>query len=472
MKPHRIAMLALPLLLAACAVGRPPAGVAAPLPPAWHAPLPHGGSVGDLARWWQRMNDPVLSELIAASQRVSPDLASARARIEEARAGRAAATAALLPSLDGVGSVVRSYTQPPQPPTSVAQLGLQSAWELDLFGGNRAAVDAAQARLAGAQAGWHEARVAVAAETALSYLRLRACERQLLVAENDARSRAETARLSQLSQDAGFTAPATAALARASAAEGAARVRQQRAECEVELKSLVAVTAIEEPALRRSLAGALYDVPPDGLFTIGAIPAQMLAQRPDVRRAELDVAAASAEVGQADAARYPRLSLSGSIAAGQVRLNGGDSTAKTWSVGPLALSVPLFDAGRRAADVVAARGRYDAAVVTYQARVRQAVSEVEQALVTLDSAQGRTGDAQTAAEGYRVSFVATEARYRGGLASLVELEDARRTLLAAQTALVSLERERAAAWVTLYRAAGGGWQADTADTPDTVAARP
>ena len=107
--------------------------------------------------------------------------------------------------------------------------------------------------------------------------------------------------------------------------------------------------------------------------------------------------------------------------------------------------------------VDAARARYDEAVAVYQGRVRQAVSEVEQALVRLQSTAERADSARAAVQGYRTSFDATEARWRGGLASLVELEDARRTALAAENALVALQHERMAAWVALYRAAGGGW---------------
>ena len=98
----------------------------------------------------------------------------------------------------------------------------------------------------------------------------------------------------------------------------------------------------------------------------------------------------------------------------------------------------------------------------YRAKVRQAVSEVEQALVTLQSTAERQADAQTAVEGYRAAFTGSEALYRGGLASLVELEDVRRSLLAASLTQVSLQGERLAAWVALYRALGGGWTADPA----------
>jgi NodT family efflux transporter outer membrane factor (OMF) lipoprotein len=459
--PIRVAALAAAAFLAGCAAPQPPSQVEPTLPPQWYAPLPHGGQPAELSRWWQQLDDPLLVELVEAAQAASPTVASAASRIEQARAARVAAGAALLPNLDATASVVRSNAQVPLPLATTAQAGLQSAWELDLFGGGRADARAAQARLRGAQAGWHDARVSVAAETANAYLQLRTCARQLDVAENDARSRAETSRLNQLSAQAGFTAPATAALARASASEGAARATQQRAQCEVDLKALVALTGVPEPALRDKLRTPWTGPGPAPLFAIQQVPAALLAQRPDVFQAELEVAAAAADVGSARADRFPRVSLSGSVATGSVRTGGAWTDGQTWSLGPLSVSLPLFDGGRRAANVDAARARYDEAVALYQARLRQAVGEVEQALVTLESARSRDEDARAAAEGYRTSLAAVESRYRAGLASLFELEDARRTLLAAETALVGLQRERASAWVALYRATGGGWRRQT-----------
>ncbi|ROZ79108.1 efflux transporter outer membrane subunit [Ramlibacter sp. WS9] len=465
MKKRSIAAALAALCLAGCSSLRPPDAVQAAAPPQWYAPLPHNGTLTDLTAWWQQFNDPLLVELIESAQTANPTVASAASRIRQARATRVAAGAALLPTLDATASAQRGNNQPPAPLATIVQGGLQTAWEIDLFGGNRATADAAQARLDSAQAGWHEARVSVAAETANSYVALRTCEQQLVVAGNDAKSRAETARLADLSARAGFTAPATAALARASASEASARTTQQRALCDIEVKSLVALTAMAEPVLRQKLAGAWTEPSRAGALAVASVPAQVLAQRPDVYQAEREVVAASAEVGNARAQRFPRLSLSGSIAAGSVRTGGVTTDLQTWSIGPLALSLPLFDGGRRAANVDAAQARYEEAALLYAARVRQAVREVEEALVNLESARSRTEDARNATEGYRASFAATEARYRSGLASLVELEDSRRTALAAETAWVALQRERVAAWIALYRAAGGGWA-----RPDSAAA--
>jgi NodT family efflux transporter outer membrane factor (OMF) lipoprotein len=452
------------LLLAACAVPRPPDSVAANAPAQWYAALPHGGTLADLQQWWQQFNDPLLVDLIAAAQAASPNVATAGTRIAEARAARVTAQAGLLPTLDARASLSRGNAEQGVPMlATVGQVGLQTAWEIDLFGGRRAQSDAARARLAGAEAGWHDARVAIAAETATTYVDLRTCERQLAVSRNDARSRAETARLTGLSAEAGFTAPAVAAQARASAAEGSALSTQQQARCELLVKALVGLTGLAEPALRQQLTARWVEPAGFALLAMPAVPARLLAQRPDVYQAERAVEAASGDVGSARADRFPRLSLNGQINTGFIRAAGQSTDAQTWSIGPLAVTLPIFDAGRRAAAEDSAQARYEEAVLLYAARVRQAVREVEEALVNLESARLRSEDARIAVEGYRASLAATEARYRSGLGSLIELEDQRRVALAAETALVTLQRERLAAWIALYRALGGGWERPPGD---------
>lgn len=482
-----LACALLPLLLTACALQAPPAGVSAPAPSRWFAPapqsaavpgLPHDGKVSDLSQWWSQQGDPLLVELVSAAQAVSPTVASARSRIEQARASRVAAGAALLPSLDASASATRGRSQPlgaaAAPVATTTQAGLQTTWELDLFGGRQAGRDAASLRFEGAQAQWHDARVLVAAEVATQYFNLRTCEQLLRVTRADAASRSETGRLAALSADAGFTAPATAALARASAAESNARATQQQALCDLDTKALVALTALPEPELRAKLSSTPFDPARVTGIHITSVPAQALTQRPDVFNAEREVAAASADVGAAQADRYPRLSLSGAIAANRVRSAGVSTDFNTWSIGPLALSLPLFDGGRRASAADAAQARYEEASALYRARVRQAVREVEEALVNLQSTAARSDDARIAAEGYRASFAGTEARYQNGLGSLVELEDARRTQLAAETGLLTLQRERANAWVALYRAMGGGWtpELQAPDSPSQAARQP
>lgn len=472
--------LMMTLLLGGCAVGSPPQTVAITAPPQWYAPLPagnqklpHEGKLAGLSQWWQQQGDTLLVELIEAAQAASPSVVSARANIEQAQAALATSSAALLPKAEATADVSRSLSAPVSrtaaAPVNLRQLGLQASWEIDVFGENSASRNASGQRLQGAEALWHDARVSVAAELARQYYALRSCEKLLEVAQADAASRAETARLTAMVTKAGFEAPANSALAQASAAESRARTRQQRAQCELDVKALVALTALPEPLLRQKLADKKpASVPEHGFVGISAIPAEVLAQRPDVFNAARELNAASFEVGSARAQKYPQLSLTGSIANSRSRSRGVSQSFDTWSIGPLALSVPLFDGGASDANIAAAKARYDEAAGKYRAISRQAVREVEEALVNLQGSADRTDDAAQAAKGYSASFAGTQARYQAGLASLVELEDARRTLLSAQSAVVSLELERRTAWVALYRALGGGWSNPAPDNTSMV----
>ena len=176
----RLCLLVVSALLVACSSPKlPELRLPSLVPSQWQAPrpsavaseaaaLPHGGSVEQLLDWWRQQGDPVLVELIAASQQVSPSVASAQARLAQARASRVAAAADLAPAVDAMASATRSRSlpSPATPPlnASAAQLGLQASWELDLAGGLRAGREAAEQRLQGARADWHEARVSVAAE--------------------------------------------------------------------------------------------------------------------------------------------------------------------------------------------------------------------------------------------------------------------------------------------------------------------
>ena len=453
--------------LAACA-GLPEARVQMPAAPSsqtaeWQAPVPTAG-IAPSADWWTRFNDPMLPPLQAAAEAVSPTLASAAARIERARATRAAAGAALLPQADAVGSVGRARNLPGVAVTSSASLGLQAAWEIDLFGGAAAGRDAAQARVEAAQAGLQDARIALAAEVATSYAALRACEAQLLQSDADAASRDQTARLTDLSARAGFTAPADAALTRAGAAQARSTAVRQRADCDTQRKSLVELTDIPEPELRQRLAARMAVLPVPEPVAVNALPAQLLAQRPDIAEAARKVQAAAGDRRQAAADERPQVTLSGQLAGTALRTAGVSSRGSTWSLGPLSISFPLFDGGARAANTVAAQAAYDEAVAAYQAQVRRALREVEVQLVALQATAEREADARLAAQDFEASLRATEARQKGGLATLFELEAARRNALAAQSALIDLQRERTVAWIGLFRALGGGWAAPNPGT--------
>ncbi|HSI57778.1 MAG TPA: TolC family protein, partial [Ideonella sp.] len=305
-------------------------------------------------------------------------------------------------------------------------------------------------------------------EVAGSYLALRACEATRVQTEADAASRAQTARLTELAARAGFQAPADAALANAGAAQARATAAAQRSQCDSQVKALVSLSGLAEPLLRGELAAGLARLPEPAQIEVPAVPAQALAQRPDLYTSAQSLLAASADTDQARAQRWPTISLAGSV--GRSRLETSEVTVSgtTWSLGPLSVSLPLFDGGVRQANVSAAQARYDAALSRYTADLRGAVREVEEALLALQSTASRSDDARLAAEGFESALRATEARQRGGLASLFELEDSRRNALQARSALIDLQRERVAAWISLYRALGGGWVLPAAGSPETA----
>jgi len=462
-------LLPLVLALSACGVWPQRPAPDAPLPPlarsapsAWQAPLPHSGQASSLSDWWLQFNDPLLVRLIDAAQQASPTLASAVSRVAQARASQVAAGAAGAPQVNATAALVRGKTDVLSPVASSISAGLQASWELDLFGGLQAGRDAASERLAGSQAAWHDARVSVAAEVASSYTQLRACQAQLQQAEADSASRAETARLSALLTRSGFRAPADAALARASAAQGRSSVTQQQAQCDGLVKSLVALTALDEPKLRADLQAGRATLPMPAQLAVDAVPAQVLAQRPDVFIAERDWLAARADRAQQQATRYPRVSLNGSLTAGRVQTSSTAGNGFLWSLGPVSVSLPLLDGGQREAHTQAAQAREAEAESVYRAKLRTAVREVEDALVSLAASAARQGDAQTSADGFDAVLRATDARQRSGLASLFELEAARRDAVQSRSALIELQRERVASWIALYRALGGGWVPDGA----------
>ena len=460
-----------PLLLAACSVTAPSLQVSEQAASQWYSPLPqttktdlpHQGSSKELANWWQSLGDPLLVEFINSAQTASSSITAAATRIQQARSAVVAAGAASAPSLNASANASRSSAQLNVPVATSTQAGLQASWEVDLWGGNRAAKNAALARLEGSQAGWHEARVSVAAEVANTYLNLRTCEQLVSVAKDDVTSRTESSRLTGLLANAGFTAPANAALARASNAQSQSMLTMQRTQCDMQVKALVALTTLSEPKIRQKMAsntnqaGVLSAYSAINSIAIPALPAQLLAQRPDVFAAQQEVAAASGDVGSAQAAKYPRLGLSGSVGLQSIRSGGVGVNGATWSIGPVSVTLPILDGGRSSAAVDLANANYAAASVNYRAKVRGAVREVEEALLSLQSAADRLQDAAIATEGYSAAFAASEARFKSGLGSLSDLDDTRRTALAAKTALLNLERERSAAWVALYRALGGGW---------------
>lgn len=453
----------------------------------WHSlqgnegiPIAHHGDPTNLKRWWDRFNDPVLGRLLLAAQEVNASIAMAKANIEQARARFIDANASALPNLDLNASV--NYTafninnigisgrhfSIDEIDLTLYKVGVQSSWEIDIFGGLARQWESTQSQLESRTASWHDARVAVAVEVANAYLQYRFCEAQVKLMAADTASRDESSRLLRIIGQAGFSSPADVALAQASAADGSQNLLNYKAQCEHSVKGLVKLTGMEERAIRKLLTGTperVAKLPSPPPFEIDSLPARVLLQRPDLAAAERDMAEASANIGVERAKQFPKLSLTGNISRilANIDLNVISSVAlglQAWSIGP-SLSLPLFDAGRRAANTRSAQAQYDASVVKFRDKVRTAVKEVEDALVRLDSVGKRLPLARLAAAEYKKNFLAQENLYKNGLGNLIDTEASRRSVLSAEMTVVQLEQERVGAWIALYRAAGGSWD----DTP-------
>lgn len=469
---HRLGTAVAWALLAGCTtVGpdyRPPS---LDMAASWQAPLPHDGSTTSLLDWWAAFQDPTLGVLLQAAETDSPTLAQATAAIAAARASRDQAAAGAFPSVTAAAGVTRNgsintgETGAALPSSTLDQAGrstvrsgaFDASWEIDLFGAVRRSGEAASARVQAREAQWHDARISLAAEVGSEYVTFRAC--QLLAASQGANleSLRNTATSTRIGVDNELIAPAELSLANAGVANASASLRTQQAECDLSTKALVALTGIHEPELRRQLAASKPDISVPAGLDIKTIPVRLLSQRPDLVAAERSLAAANADIGVAEANRYPRLSLLGSISVAHTESGGGSNSSAPWSFGP-SLSLPLFDGGKLRSQLESSRAGYEIARANYQGAVRTAVREVEQSLVRLDTAGRRSDEVATAARDYRRYLDAATENWTAGVINLLSLEEARRSALQAEQNAIMTRRDQVLYAIALYKALGGGWQ--------------
>lgn len=413
------------------------------------------------SEWWTELSDPALNQLVTEAFNTSPTLEAAMAKLGQSQSLHAQANAASAPST-GAGATsqrvsgdgtVSSYKQQ-------SWLSMNSSWEVDLFGAVRRGIEGARAREEAQRATLADARVSLSADVTDAYLSYRACQSHLALSEQDVASRVATEKLTAASVEVGFTAPYQGIRSTASVAEARTQLAETKAQCEQLENLLTRLTGIVRPSLMKILADkptGLDRLPVPKHFSI-AIPSQALTRRPDIRAAERSLAAASADIGLAEADRYPRLALNGSLGYSVAGTNGGGSLSfGTWSFGP-SVSLPIFDGGRRAAVVELAKSRYEESLANYKSKTRRAIQEVEDALTRYAAAHERAENARVAATQYQRFFDAVDERYREGANNLLELEDARRAMLSAQQTQLGVQQDRLQAWIALNRATGGAAQ--------------
>jgi len=409
-----------------------------------------------LAEWWRNFDDPDLAALVSRALDANAGLRSAQAALAQARAVRDVQAAGLLPSVDGSASAQR--TRPAGGDASNRfQAGLDASWELDVFGGRRAALEAAEADARAAQAGLADTQVSLAAEVALAYLDLRSLQGRLEIARRNLAGQNETLQLARWRAQAGLTTSVEVEQARAAAEQTAAQVPVLETGIAQARHALAVLTGQAAGAPQPAL-DLVRPVPRPAADLALAIPAETLRQRPDVRQAEERIAAALARVSQADAARYPGFRLGGSIGLSALTLSGLGGSAAIVNSLLAGLSIPIFDGGALQAQVRVQQASLEQARVGYQATVLNALKEVEDALVALRGDRERLARLQNAAEAAANAALLAQNRYASGLIDFQVVLDTQRTLLNTQDSVASTLANVSIDHVRLYKALGGGWR--------------
>ena len=419
--------------------------------------------------WWSELHDPAIDALVDAAFADNPTLAEAVSRTDEARATLGANLAQSAPLVTANAGATRAQQQNTTGAssgstlrTTVLSVGPNLSWELDPFGRVRQAAEAARIRVDARTLDAVAARLSLAADVANGVLSLRACETTLGTLTDEIASRETTGALTHRRLTAGFAAAADEARAQASLSSARIRLASQQEQCARQTNALVALTGKDVGTVHRQIESR-SGAPMDGLMpafmpvppiVVAELPATVLARHPVVASADREAEAAWTDIGTAKASRLPRLNLAAVLTGEWLSAAGIGQRLVTWSIGPT-LSGTLFDGGAGAANVSAAEARYRHALATLDNTLRTAVQDVENALAAQASTESRARSADDGLAAARTLLTTSEAQWRSGATSLLDLEDSRRQFATSQDAAIEARRDQAQSWIALIKATGG-----------------
>jgi multidrug efflux system outer membrane protein len=468
----RAAILA-SLLLGACTVGPDYAEPQLTVPAGYHEAS--GSGTTQLDQWWQGFGDAQLTTLVERSLTGNLDIEMATARIREARAMERVAGAGASPQVAVQGSVNRqriSENAIPLPPGAGSgsgvgifglpgeefttfRAGFDASWELDLFGRNKREREAAAARTGSAVWNRRDAEVTVAAEVADAYFRLRTYQARKANAE------AELARLQRFEQlvDArargGLVTGQDLEQQKSERAAAAAAIPVLEAKAKAEIHALGVLTGQSPDALAAELSTAASLASPP--VVPAGVPSDLLRRRPDIRSAERDLAAATADIGVAVADLYPRFSLTAAPALVSTALGSFlEWGSRSFSAGA-ALDWPLFDGGRRKANVEIRNARQEQAMIAYRRTVLTGLQDVEDSLSRLSGDRQKLAELEQAVSNATRAEEIARTRYRGGLTTLSDVLVAQARRLSLEEQVIDAKGALARDTVALVKALGGGW---------------
>jgi len=442
-----------------CASGRGPLAkpaVSVPSPPAWSQAAGVATTGDDLARWWERLQDPTLNSLIDRALQNNRDVRTARSRLRQARAQVQLTHANRLPSVSASGS--GSFNDSTKSDASgSASGGIDASWELDVFGALKDAEVGARADMARTAENLRGTQVSVVAEVANDYVNLRGYQRRLAIARQSLQAQTETLQITEWRAQAGQVSSLDVEQARTTVNQTRAALPSLETNIAQTEHALAVLLGVEPAALVAELEreGPIPALPPQ---VSAGIPAETLRQRPDIRAAERAIVAETARLSQADKARYPSFRLSGSLIVQAMTgaLTGGTSLV-TSLVG--SLSQPLFDGGRIRQQIEIQSAVQEQAVISYEATVISALREVEDALVSFTKNAERLVSLRAAAESARMAALLARNRYTAGLIDFQTVLDTERTVLSAEESEALTQTAQVTSLVQLYKALGGGWSA-------------
>ena len=453
--------------LTACTLGPDFVRPTAQLPAQWQGAAVSADGLASDAQWWAGFEDPTLAALAAQALQANLDIQLAANRVQQSRAARGIVAAERVPSVGATASGVRARNSEVglndpsgnggREDYGLLQTGIGVSWEPDLWGRVRRQVEAADARIDIAAEDAHAVQTAVLAETARDYLQLRATRQLLAITEDNLRIARDIARLTRIRQRQGVASTLQVASAAAQVAALESRLVPLRHR-DAQLRNALAMLLAQPPqALDARLADIRRDWPVLPPMATG-LPSELAERRPDIRRAEAALHAATASIGVAKASFLPRITLNGDIGYQAQQLDDLDGwNAHRFSIGP-AISLPIFQGGRLTANLAVSRLQQQQAALQFQRTVLQAWHEVDDAIEGYAAEQQRGAALQIAVDQSERALDAARRQYQAGVVDMLDVLTTQRIALDNQAALANSQAAAAIARVELYRALGGGWR--------------
>lgn len=460
-------------LLAGCTVGpdyrRPDIAV----PAQWSSAANALQTAPYRADWWKTFNDPELDRLIAEAAASNLDLQQAAARIRDARAQQTMAVAAALPAITSRSNLSRRSNNTSSGGSSgstgaagggfgvgnqiinIFQAGFDAQWELDVFGGIRRGIEAAQAGVDAEVENRRDLLVSLQGEVARLYIQLRANQQQLAVSRDNLQTQKQTLELIQVRNRAGLVSTLEVTQQQALAAATEAQLPAYETAIKQAIHAIGTLLGQEPQALAARLE--MEKPLPVAGAAIDNLPSELLRRRPDIRRSERQLAAATAQIGVATAELYPKFNLAAFLGIQNTRITDISPLGKSWSAAA-SISMPIFNWGKLQANIRSKEAQQEELLLSYRSTILGALREVEDALVAYSRENQRQQALTESIAANQLAVELANERYQKGLTAFLDVLDSQRGLLQAQNNLIASRAQSNEHLIALYKALGGGWE--------------